>query len=324
MQPGKKGIALTPDEWDKLCAAAPQLSQHLQASGSQAGGSAAAAAAAAGAGTSSKAAAGGAAGGAAAAPAAAAAGGGVELSSARRADVSTYKGTTYVNIREYYEKVRGCSTCAFDWPHMRVAVGCVVGLQLLGRGCAGPGEPWCAACRALPFAPRIPQCCFAKFFAVVQDGQKLPGKKGISLPRDQFEALRCAVRLAGCIGSLPGLDCCIGSSERGCSCCINIPPHWSLQLSKACSCTQPYLLMLLCPMQAGCRRLGCGAAGPGHQLRGAAVQQVSRFAWVWAGARVLLCSSGSRMLWLRLMRTCCFRMPSPPAWAAPRPPTHRA
>ncbi|PRW20186.1 transcriptional coactivator p15 [Chlorella sorokiniana] len=129
MLPGKKGVALTPDEWDKLCAAAPQVSQRLQAGGSQAGGSAAAAAAAGGAGSSGKAAARGTAGGVAAAPAApvaAAGAGGVELSGTRRADVSTFKGTTYINIREYYEK----------------------------------------------------------------DGQKLPGKKGISLPRDQFEALR--------------------------------------------------------------------------------------------------------------------------------------
>lgn len=106
-QPGKKGVALSPDEWDKLCAAAPLITQHLQAGGSQAGGSAAAAAAA-GAGSSGKAAARGAAGAAGAAPAAAAAGGGgggVELSGSRRADVSTFKGTTYVSIREFYEKV---------------------------------------------------------------------------------------------------------------------------------------------------------------------------------------------------------------------------
>lgn len=39
----------------------------------------------------------------------------MELSGTRRADVSTFKGTTYVNIREYYEKVRGRWRAAVLW-----------------------------------------------------------------------------------------------------------------------------------------------------------------------------------------------------------------
>lgn len=133
MLPGKKGIALSAEEWEKLCGAAGQISEQLATKGG--GAAAGASGAAAPAGRGSTAAAGGAAA-AAAAPAATAAsaaaggaaGGAVELSSSRRADVSNFKGQLYVNIREYYEK----------------------------------------------------------------DGQKLPGKKGISLPRDQFAKLRQA------------------------------------------------------------------------------------------------------------------------------------
>ena len=137
-QPGKKGIALTPDEWDKLCAAEPQISQRLQAGGGggQASGPAAAAAAAGGAGG----AAGRAAAAPAAGPAAAAPGGGaVELSGTRRADVSAYKGTIYVNIREYYEKAsaRGCMLVA-------------------GLGCAACLRSKLFAKRLHPGRPRLP------------------------------------------------------------------------------------------------------------------------------------------------------------------------
>ncbi|KAI7839951.1 hypothetical protein COHA_006345 [Chlorella ohadii] len=197
MLPGKKGIALTPDEWDKLCAAAPQLSQRLQAGGSQAGGSAAAAAAA-GAGPSSKA--GGAAGAAASAPAVAAAAGGVELSSARRADVSTYKGTTYVNIREYYEKdgqklpgKKGISLPRDQFDALRRGAA-DLDAALRGRDTSFEVQ--------LSNKRRASVSCFKNKYMVnireyyEKDGQQLPGQKGISLPEEQWARL---------LGGLPGL-----------------------------------------------------------------------------------------------------------------------
>lgn len=105
LQPGKKGISLSEEEWGKLCAAAGQISGKLGAAGG--GGGPAAPAAAGPGGAAGPSGAGAAAGAQAGAAAASASAGGVDLSSSRRADVSRYKGSLYVNIREYYEKVRG-------------------------------------------------------------------------------------------------------------------------------------------------------------------------------------------------------------------------
>lgn len=109
-------MALSGTEWDELCAAAGQLSQQLAAAsgGNGSGDGAATRAVPAGAerAAAATAAAAGAAGGAAAGSgggAAAGAAGGLplELSSSRRADISNFKGQTFVGIREYYEKVCG-------------------------------------------------------------------------------------------------------------------------------------------------------------------------------------------------------------------------
>lgn len=93
MQPGKKGIALSGEEWAKLCKAAPQLSQHLHAMGAAAPAPSLSPAAAASPVTEAGPSSGG--------PSDAA----VELSGQRLADVSQFKGTIYCSIREYYEKV---------------------------------------------------------------------------------------------------------------------------------------------------------------------------------------------------------------------------
>ena len=112
-QPTKKGVALGPDEWEQLVAAAPAISQALQAGGGGGGGGGGAASGAAS-GAAAPASAAVLAASAAAAPAASGAAvaaapaeGSVELSASRRAEISTFKGTTYVGLREFYQKVRG-------------------------------------------------------------------------------------------------------------------------------------------------------------------------------------------------------------------------
>jgi hypothetical protein len=116
MQPGKKGIALSADEWAKLCTAAPQISQQLHAKGGASGSTKASTAAVAPTPAPAAAAAAGPSG-------AGGAGAAVELSGQRRADVSQFKGTVYCNIREYYERVGGwshtpglaTSSCSLPW-----------------------------------------------------------------------------------------------------------------------------------------------------------------------------------------------------------------
>lgn len=90
-------------------AAEPRISQALQAGGggapSGAASGAAAAAAIAAAAPATWAPAAGAPAAAPAPAAAAPAAGSVELSASRRAEISTFKGTTYVGLREFYQKV---------------------------------------------------------------------------------------------------------------------------------------------------------------------------------------------------------------------------
>ena len=112
-QPGKKGVALSTDEWAALCSAAPEIAQHLVAVAGGAAGSTAAVPAPAPAAAPQQAQQAAAPGGAGAAVA-----GGeggplpalpIELGSNRRADISNFKGQTFVGIREYYEKVRAAA-----------------------------------------------------------------------------------------------------------------------------------------------------------------------------------------------------------------------
>ncbi|KAL4857528.1 RNA polymerase II transcriptional coactivator [Chlorella vulgaris] len=213
MRPGKKGIALQAEEWGKLCTAAAQLSQQLQQSGGGSGaapsaGPSGARKAAGSAGPSSGATANPAAAGASGAVAGGAAGAfgsGVELSSTRRADVSTFKNVVYVNIREYYEKD---------------------GQKLPGsKGISLPREQFAALnAHAAELDAAVKQhntayelqlsakrkatvSCFKKTYLVnlreyyEKDGQQLPGKKGISLSEDQWAKL-----LAGLPGLAAALD----------------------------------------------------------------------------------------------------------------------
>lgn len=102
--------------------------------------------------------------------------------------MSEFKGKFMVNIREYYEKVR-CGCCAprcACWALLEAHT--LPGGNTPARAGSADCVPWhCLACRP---RTRPPAAC------PVQDGEMLPGKKGISLPEEQWTRL-----LAG----LPGL-----------------------------------------------------------------------------------------------------------------------
>lgn len=96
----------------------------------------------------------------------------IKLSSNRRADVSEFKGTTLVNIREYYEVM---PTSSFG-----CAPPC---LSILYETAECPKS---VACGLNTCLQELRVCvCMAQ-----KDGELLPGKKGISLSPEQFNILK--------------------------------------------------------------------------------------------------------------------------------------
>ncbi|KAL4451272.1 hypothetical protein ABPG77_009344 [Micractinium sp. CCAP 211/92] len=208
MLPGKKGVALSGDEWDQLCAAAGQLTQQLVAAsrgaGSGGGGSAAPAGGARTAGAAAAAGAGAGPVGSGAADSGAAAGtAGVlplELSSSRRADISHFKGQTFVGIREYYEKdgqqlpgKKGISLSPDQFALLRQHAG-ELDAALRGRNTTFELQ--------LSNKRKATINSFKGRFMVdlreyyEKDGRLMPGQKGISLPEEQWARL---------VGGLPTL-----------------------------------------------------------------------------------------------------------------------
>ncbi|KAL4420823.1 hypothetical protein ABPG75_010479 [Micractinium tetrahymenae] len=199
MLPGKKGVALSGEEWDQLCAAVGQLSQQLAAAsggaGSGGGGAAAPAKAAGGAAAATGAgpASGGAAGGGAVVAAAAAGGLPLELSASRRADISHFKGQTFVGIREYYEKdgqqlpgKKGISLSPDQFSALRQRVD-DVDAALRRRDTTFELQ--------LSNKRKATINCFKGRHMVdlreyyEKDGKAMPGSKGISLPEEQWTRL---------------------------------------------------------------------------------------------------------------------------------------
>ncbi|KAK9816898.1 hypothetical protein WJX72_006917 [[Myrmecia] bisecta] len=199
--PGKKGIALSQDQWALVCGSldavdeaikqqnggtAPQPKQTAQPATGVFGGPSTSAAGGApeaphdqaadpSAGSPSNA------GNPAELP--------VQLSAMRRADVSEFKGTKYVNIREYYEKdgkllpgSKGISLPEAQFQALRDSAG-----ELSEHLNAGSELEVTLSGKRKASVSSFK----GKFMINIReyyekDGKQLPGKKGISLPREQW------------------------------------------------------------------------------------------------------------------------------------------
>lgn len=205
--PGKKGIALDLTQWDRLVAAVPDINAAVKEQGGNTGQKQAASvktdqakadqdsiedAATAGTGPSTAAAdeskdktAASASNGASDLP--------IQLSTMRKADVSPFKGIVYVSIREYYEKDgqqmpgnKGINLPADQFQKLLEAQASVTealeaqdasfDIALSGKRKA-----------SISVFKGKPMVSIREFYE--KDGEQKPGKKGISLPPEQWHKL---------------------------------------------------------------------------------------------------------------------------------------
>ncbi|KAK9826716.1 hypothetical protein WJX81_000817 [Elliptochloris bilobata] len=197
--PGKKGIYLTPEQWEGLACAADDIDAAMMAAGG--GGSARkprsegprtpadAHARTTGANQSQHAAP----GSAAEADGGRAGGLPVKLSAMRQADVSAYKGKVYVNVREFYESngelkpgSKGLALTPEQFNSVRQAEPAISAALAAGD-----------TSYEMPLSERrkLSVSLFSNKHLVnlreyyEKEGKELPGKKGISLPAEQWQAL---------------------------------------------------------------------------------------------------------------------------------------
>ncbi|PSC71273.1 transcriptional coactivator p15 [Micractinium conductrix] len=201
MKPGKKGVALSTDEWAALCSAAPEIAQHLVAVAGGAAGSTAAVPAPAPAAAPQQAQQAAAPGGAGAAVA-----GGeggplpalpIELGSNRRADISNFKGQTFVGIREYYEKegqmMPGKKGISLSRDQFATLMQCVGDLDAALRGRDAAFELQLSNKRKATI-----NCFKGRYMVDIReyydkDGALAPTQKGISLGEQQWEKLQAGL-----------------------------------------------------------------------------------------------------------------------------------
>ena len=123
------------------------------------------------------------------------------LSRARRCTVSTYNGRKYVGLREYYEKdgkwlpgKKGISLAREQWGTLKAHIGAINERCAAAATAAGGDGEDVVACE-LSAQRRVTVGTFRGAVMVgirefyEKDGKMLPGKKGISLGKDQWDVV---------------------------------------------------------------------------------------------------------------------------------------
>ncbi|KAK9821484.1 hypothetical protein WJX74_001233 [Apatococcus lobatus] len=117
----------------------------------------------------------------------------IQLSNSRNADVSVFKGTVYVNIREFYEKdgkqlpgKKGISLSPEQFTILRDAA------DAISKALDAEDESYSIELStkrraSISVFKSKPMVNIREYYE--KDGQQLPGKKGISLAAEQWQAL---------------------------------------------------------------------------------------------------------------------------------------